>query len=279
MPEILLLRVTAAAVLVLALLILTRDEPVVYARVDRTPGSIGSLANDDRGEPWGNRGIADPERDVRVATGVVTRTDALVPFDETLRIGPQDYGRVFDETPVRCHGGLLRIQWHLGNLEGVTEYTGIHLGIEFDGQLLATAIKGVPDRTHVDDIVNVLATVECSPGSHVVGLRITHVTGAWGFPYVANPGDAPGGQARAPRLHPRRGARQGFVTALSVTSRPCLRRCPVVANGVLGRCAVSSPTMHDRVRPGSRSRGSACRRWLTGRQRSRWRRKWSTSDK
>jgi hypothetical protein len=185
-----LVRLTALAVVIIGLVVATQTDQRVYVEPDRTPGTIGGLENDGRGEPWGNRAIADPPVEAVVTSGQVTRTDALKPFEETLRIGPQDKGRVFDRTPVECHGGSLAITWHIGNIEGVTEYTGIHLGIEFDGDLVATAIKGAPDRTHVDDVTSILATVDyCAPGMHTFGLRVVNITGVWGFPYVVNPGD------------------------------------------------------------------------------------------
>ena len=144
-------------------------------------------------EPYGNRSLLDPERPEgrALTTDRTTVTNGLVEYRETVRIGEVDNGALVDALTIQCHGGMANIQWQIGNLEGITSFAGLTLKIVFDGDPIASVIKGADGHVYQDTPLSFSAVHPCPAGERRIALELSRVDGGWGFPYVVNPGDDP----------------------------------------------------------------------------------------
>ena len=168
---------------------------VYLGSVSAGSGSVGhepatyEPVGSDSGPDFGDRSMLDDGQILESTGRFSTVTSSLRSFDRTVRIGEADAGLVVDSTPVTCHGGLLRIQWHIGNLEPTVPDTGIHLAVRFDGVPVGGLLRGSTRGIWNDSPSGIQAVILCPAGAHVVDLAITSVVGTWGFPYVVNVGD------------------------------------------------------------------------------------------
>jgi hypothetical protein len=91
----------------------------------------------------------------------------------------------FDVTRVRCHGGVARVTWYVGNLEPNTATSGIHISVFMDGRIIASLLKGGNHGIWEDAPASVETVVRCPAGLHVFSVRAGQaVTSTWGMPYA-----------------------------------------------------------------------------------------------
>lgn len=142
-------------------------------------------------DAYGDRSLLD-DGPTQTWTGTrTTITSSLRGFSETVRIDQRDIGLTIDRTALTCHGGVVEITWHVGNLEPTVPDTGIYLTARLDGQPVASITKGSTRGIYDDGPVDLRAVVDCPAGSHVVDLLIDRMwaDGGWGIPYVVNVGE------------------------------------------------------------------------------------------
>lgn len=142
----------------------------------------------------------DPTVEARAYSGNRTKiTDGLTTFRETPVVTREDSGRRLDRLEFECHGGRAKIMWHIGNLEPRKPATGIHLTVRLDDERIASLLKGSTRGIWNDAPAEIHEVVDCPAGRHVLELAIESVHGAWGFPYVVNPGEPPSEHLRVNR--------------------------------------------------------------------------------
>jgi hypothetical protein len=147
----------------------------------------------------GNRALLEPGSSTTTIGDNTAITTGLRSFAQTVRIDEQDVGLTLDPIDVECHGGMARIEWHVGNLEPTAPQTGIHLAAQLDGEVVASLLRGSTMGIWNDVPVSMVAVLPCPSGRHLVDLLVAHVTGQWGVPYVVNTDDEPSGILRVNR--------------------------------------------------------------------------------
>jgi hypothetical protein len=117
-------------------------------------------------------------------------TDGLHGYGRTVRVDHTDVGLELDATGLDCHGGMLQVVWHVGNLEPTVPDTGIHLSARLDDEVIGSLIVGSTRGVWEDGPAAIHAATRCPTGGHELKLTIVSITGAWGIPYVGPPGAA-----------------------------------------------------------------------------------------
>jgi hypothetical protein len=120
-----------------------------------------------------------------------TITWALSSYDNLLlaSLSKPDWGEDIDVTHVRCHGGVARVTWYVGNLEPETASSGMHIMITMDGKRIATMIRGGYGNTWEDAPASVETVTRCGAGMHTFTAQMREATqSSWGVPY-ANTGE------------------------------------------------------------------------------------------
>jgi hypothetical protein len=136
----------------------------------------------------GDRSLLREQPPDAVDAARVTVTDGLHGYGRTVRVDDTDVGLELDAAGVECHGGMLVVVWHVGNLEPTVPDTGIHLTARLDDDVIGSLIVGSTRGVWEDGPAAIHAATRCPTGDHRLALAIVGITGAWGIPYVGPPG-------------------------------------------------------------------------------------------
>jgi hypothetical protein len=119
-----------------------------------------------------------------------TLTWALSTYDQTLvaSYSKPDPGEPFDVTHVRCHGGVARVTWYLGNLEPRRPNSGIHIWISMDDATIASILRGGKVGEWEDAPAAIETVVRCRTGMHTFAAHL-NMSGQhfFGMPYADPP--------------------------------------------------------------------------------------------